>query len=90
MERRDWSLAGLSELTYLNSLDSDERAQGLIRWVEKYLTKHTIAEFDLEINDLKKLSELFYKNIIFLKDHKEHTRQEILKMRKMKSFMLNS
>ena len=90
MERRDWSLKGLSELNYLDSLDSNQRAQGLIRWVDKYLTKHTITEFDLELGDLKKLSELFYRNIVFLKDHKEHTRQELLRMRKLRSFVSNS
>lgn len=90
MERRNWSLKGLSELTYLNSLDSNERAQALIRWVEKYLTKHAISEFDLEITDLKKLSELFYKNIIFLKDHKENTRKELIRINKVKSFVSNS
>lgn len=90
MERRDWSLKGLSELRYLDSLDSTERAQGLIRWVEKYLTQHTISEFDLELTDLKKLSELFYKNITFLKDHQEHTRQELLRMKKLRSYISNS
>ena len=90
MERRNWSLKGLSELTYLNSLDSNERAQALILWVEKYLTKHAISEFDLEITDLKKLSELFYKNIIFLKDHKENTRKELIRINKVKSFVSNS
>lgn len=90
MERRDWSLKGLTELKYLNSLDASERAQGLIRWVDTYLTKHSISEFDLELKDLKKLSELFYNNLVFLKDHKENTRQELIRMKKMRSFMLNS
>lgn len=90
MERRDWSVKGLNELTYLDSLDTTQRAQGLIRWVDKYLTKHAISEFDLEIVDLKRLSELFYKNIIFLKDHKENTRQELIRMKKVRSFVSNS
>ena len=90
MERRDRSLKGLNELIHLDSLDSDERAQGLVRWVDKYLTKHTISEFDLELSDLKKLSELFYKNIMFLKDHKENTRQELIETKKLKSFASNS
>lgn len=90
MERRDWSLKGLKELSYLNSLDADQRAQGLVRWVDKYLTKNTITDFDLELKDLKKLSELFYNNLVFLKDHKENTRQELLRMKKMRSFVLNS
>ena len=90
MERRDRSVKALHELIYLNSLDDNERAQGLIRWVEKYLTEHTINEFDLELKDLKQLSELFYKNIIFLKEHKESTRQELIKMKKVKSYLSNT
>ena len=48
-----------------------------------------IFPFDLELNDLKRLEELFFKNINFLKNHKEDTRQELIKMQKMKRFLKN-
>jgi hypothetical protein len=90
MERRNWSIKGLTELIYVDSLDDSERAQGLTRWVKEYLTDHQITDFDLELDDLKRLSELFFKNIDFLKKYKEHTRKEMIKNRKMKNFLENS
>lgn len=89
MERRDWSLKALDELNYIDSLDSEERAQALVRWNNKYLTEAKITDFDLEQNDLLKLSELFYKNIDFLKKHKEDVRKSMVENRKMKRFLNN-
>ncbi len=89
MERRDWSLKALNELTYIDSLEPSEKADALIRWHKSYLTNDTIEDFDLELIDLKKLQELFFKNINFLKIHREDTRQELVKMQKMKRFLKN-
>lgn len=88
MERRNRSLKALEELTYVNSLDGQERADGLIRWANEYLT-HDISEFDLELEDLKKLSELFFANIMFLKEYKDETRGSILELQKLKKFLKN-
>lgn len=87
MERRDWSVGALKELTYIDSLDSSEKADSLVRWHKKYLEENSIQDFDLEIEDLKYLKELFFKNINFLKNHKEESRLELIKMRKMKRFL---
>lgn len=87
MERRDRSLKALSELIYIDSLDSFEKADALVKWYDTYLKVDTIENFDLELSDLKKLEELFFRNINFLKDHKEETRLELLKMQKMKRFL---
>ncbi|GGD38529.1 hypothetical protein GCM10012288_10700 [Malaciobacter pacificus] len=89
MERRDWSLKALSELNYIDSLESFEKADALVRWYNNYLTDNSINDFDLEIEDLKKLQELFFKNINFLKDHKEETRQELVNIKKMQQFLKN-
>ena len=89
MERRDWSLKALNELTYVDSLELSEKADALVRWHENYLTNNTIEDFDLELKDLKRLQELFFKNINFLKIHREETRQELVKMQKMKRFLKN-
>ncbi|MDD2888985.1 MAG: hypothetical protein PHY66_14405 [Aliarcobacter sp.] len=89
MERRDWSLKALNELTYVDSLELSEKADALVRWHENYLTNNTIEDFDLELKDLKRLQELFFKNINFLKTHREETRQELVKMQKMKRFLKN-
>lgn len=87
MERRDWSLKALSELVYIDSLDSFEKADALVRWYDNYLTNYSVENFDLELEDLKKLEELFFRNINFLKNHKEETRLELVKMQKMKRFL---
>ena len=89
MERRDWSLKALSELNYIDSLESFEKADALVRWYNNYLTDNSINDFDLEIEDLKKLQELFFKNINFLKDHKEETRHELVNIKKMQQFLKN-
>jgi hypothetical protein len=89
MERRDRSLKALKELTYIDSLDSFAKADALVKWFDTYLKDDSIENFDLELNDLKRLEELFFKNINFLKNHKEDTRQELIKMQKMKRFLKN-
>lgn len=87
MERRDWSLEALNELIYVDSLESYEKADALVRWHEKYLSENTIQDFDLEFSDLKKLEELFFKNLSFLKTHKETTQKELVKMQKLRKFL---
>mgnify|MGYP000916085250 CR=1 FL=1 len=89
MERRDRSLKALKELTYIDSLDSFEKADAIVRWFDTYLKDDSIEDFDLELTDLKRLEELFFKSINFLKNHREETRQEIIKMQKMKRFLNN-
>lgn len=86
MERRNWSLKALEQLIYIDSLDSYERADALVKWYEKYLTDGDITNFDLELEDLKKLQELFYKSVDFLKNHKEKTRKEMVENRKVRKF----
>ncbi|MAD42737.1 MAG: hypothetical protein CL623_10160 [Arcobacter sp.] len=87
MERRDWSVKALKELIYIDSLDSSLKADSLVRWHKKYLEENNIEDFDLELEDLKYLQELFFKNINFLKNHKEESRLELIKMKKMKRFL---
>lgn len=87
MERRDWSLKALSELKYIDSLDSELRAESLQKWVELYLTHNKIEEFDLNIQDLNSLSELFYKNISFLKNHRKDMKHQINNHKKIREFL---
>lgn len=87
MERRDRSLTALHELIYIDSLDSFTKADALVKWHEDYLTNNTIEDFDLELSALKQLEELFFKNINFLKNHKEEIRLELIKTQKMKRFL---
>uniref|UniRef100_UPI004048B7C7 hypothetical protein n=1 Tax=Aliarcobacter sp. TaxID=2321116 RepID=UPI004048B7C7 len=89
MERRDKSLKALSELIYIDSQDSFAKADALVRWYDDYLKDDSIENFDLELSDLKKLEELFFKNINFLIKHKEESRQELIRMQKVKRFLKN-
>lgn len=89
MERGNWSIEALEELIYIDSLDSYEKASGLVRWNEKYLTETKITDFELSNSDFRRLHELFYKNINFLKEHKERTRKEMVENRKLRKFLSN-
>lgn len=86
MERRDWSLEALNSLIFINSLSDEERASRLIVWSKTYLITD-ISNFNLEIKDLKKLSELFFSNILFLKNHKIKTKQTLDEMNKIKKYL---
>ena len=87
MERRNWSLEALSELRYIDSLDSEIRAESLQKWVEQNLANNTIEDFDLDIKDLNILSELFYKNISFLKNHRKEMKEQIDNHKKIREFL---
>ncbi len=87
MERRNWSLKALNELVYIDSLDSFAKADALVKWYNDYLINDSISDFDLELEDLKRLEELFFRNINFLKVQKEETRLELVKMQKVKRFL---
>ena len=84
MERRNRSLEALRELIYIDSLDAHQKAPALQRWSTKYLDKDIQQSFDLELSDLKRLSELFYKNINFLKNYKNELRIDMQSSQVMK------
>ena len=87
MERRDWSIKLLKELIYIDSLDSYEKANSLVSWYTEYFSKSSINDLDLELNDLKILEELFYRNINFLKEQQKEAAEELKNIKKMKSFL---
>jgi len=87
MERRNRSIIALSELQYLDSLESEQRAESLKKWVLKYLTESKIEEFDLSAKDLDVLAELFYRNISFLKQHRKNMKYEINNHKKIREFL---
>jgi hypothetical protein len=89
MERRNRSIKALNELIYIDSLDSFEKGDALVRWGTEYLQNDIKDSFDLDLDDLKKLEELFFKNINFLKRQKEIARREIIKVNKVKKFLNN-
>jgi hypothetical protein len=86
MERRNRSLKALEELYFIDSLDDDQRAPLLLRWSDKYLDVDISSSFDLELNDLKKLSELFYKNIEFLKKYRKDIKKQLDSGKDIKKF----
>jgi len=87
MERRDRSLKALSELQYLDSLESEQRAEALSKWVVKYLTEGKIEDFDLPLDQLNTLSELFYRNYTFLRQHRKDMKTEIDNHKKIREFL---
>ena len=89
MERRNWSIKALEELVRIDSLDSYEKADALVSWYEEYIGQNSIEDFDLELEQLKQLEELFFKSINFLKNQKIQARDDLNETRKMKKFLNN-
>jgi hypothetical protein len=87
MERRDRSLKALKELYYIDSQEPALRAKLLDSWVDENLVKSKIDDFDLELSDLKKLYELFFKNIAFMKQHRVDMKKEIDNYKKIREFL---
>ena len=87
MERRNRSLKALKELIYIDSLESFTKADALVVWYDDYLKDDTIENFQLELSELKEIEEIFFKNINFLKNQKEETKDELAKIQKMKRFL---
>ena len=88
MERRNRSIESLNRLVYIDSLDNDElKAKQLADWVEQNLVESSIEEFDLELDDLKKLSELIYKNLNFLKNFRQELKSQMKSSTKIKKFL---
>ena len=88
MERRNRSIESLNRLVYIDSLDNGEiKAEQLAKWVEQNLVESSIEEFDLELADLKKLSELIYKNLNFLKNYRQELKTQMDSNSKIKEFL---
>ena len=87
MERRNWSLEALRKLNYIDSLDDYDRGYSLQLWTEEYMTDDFLSKLDLKNNELKLFSELFYKNITFLKSHKQSISTELNQNKNIKKFL---
>ena len=87
MERRNRSLEALKELSFVDTQDDELRASLLDKWVNTNLVDFKIEDFDLELKDLEKLHELFYKNISFMKKHRNDMKLEIDNYKKIREFL---
>jgi len=86
MERRNRSLKALEELKYIDSLDDQQRAKQLLAWSNNYVTESIVESFDLSLENLKELAELFYRNIDFLKLYRDEIKIQLDNKDKIKSF----
>lgn len=87
MERRNWSLEVYNKLKYIDSLEQYDKAYALQVWASTYLEDDFLNKIDLEIKDLEFFSELFYKNINFLKKHKDEVFKELNKNKDIQKFL---
>jgi hypothetical protein len=87
MERRDRSLEALKSLVRIDSLDPEQRAKHLVFWCNEYIENTPIQNLDLQLPELKQLSELFYKNIEFLKQYKSDIKTQLDSHNKIKKFL---
>ena len=62
---------------------------GLAKSFIEALLKENVKKIYCTARDLKKLEELFFKNINFLKSHREYTNSEMQNLKKMKRFLKN-
>ena len=88
-EKRERSQKALKELRYIDSLDNKERADSLLIYMDEFHYDLSIHNLDLELDQLKQLSELFYKNIMFLKEYRSEMKEEIDSHNKIKNFLRN-
>lgn len=89
MERRDRSIKALKELIRIDSLDSYEKADALVSWYEEYIGQNSVEDFDLKLEELKQMEELFFKSINFLKNQKIQAKDDLNETRKMRKFLSN-
>jgi len=87
MERRNWSIEAFNRLKYIDSLEQYDRAYSLQLWVSTYLEDDFLDKLDLNHDDLKMFVELFYKNINFLKSHKDEVYKELNKNKNIQKFL---
>jgi len=77
MERRNRSLEALTRLQYIDSLDDDEKAKNLLSWADIYLKDDISKSLNLDITQLHIFSELFYKNINFIKIYRANLKKQM-------------
>jgi predicted DNA-binding protein len=87
MERRNRSIEALNRLQYLDSLESESRANGLLEWVNEYITDTQIEDFDLQHQELMRLEELFYRNISFMKKYRSELKVDLDSNHKIRAFL---
>lgn len=89
MERRDWSLELIKQLQYIDSLEDDLKGKSLVNWVEKYLVEEEfLNKLTLSHEELQNLSELFYKNITFLKNQSSILQSELKNNKNIQKFLV--
>ena len=86
MERRNKSIRALEELALVDSFDGELKISALARWIKEYLQEDIQKSFDLELDDLNKLLELFYRNINFLKVQHSELKNSLDTSRDIKKF----
>jgi hypothetical protein len=74
-----------TDLVYIDSLDDNEmKAEALLMWSEDYLSKD--ITFNLSLNTMKMLDELFYKNIRFLDTYLKSLNVSMSEINSLKKF----
>ena len=69
MERGNRAIKALQELQYLDSLEDERRALLLEKWVQRYVIDKEEPFYNSLAESQKiQLSELYFKNISFLKN----------------------
>jgi hypothetical protein len=74
-----------TDLVYVDSLEDNEaKAEALFKWTEMYLEDGQI--FDISLDTMESLDELFYKNIKFLNEYLENLQNSMGEIKSLKKF----
>jgi len=87
MERRNRSIEAFNKLLYIDSLDSEKKAVQLELWVADYLSSNLDFYKDLKEIELLQLSELYFKNISFLKSFRKQLKIDMEYISKQRKFL---
>jgi len=89
MERRNRAIKALKRLQYIDSLEDEQRASLLKEWVEEYIINQDskISFDDISYSQALVLSELYHKNIAFLKEHRVYIRETMNSLLKERKFL---
>ena len=86
MERRNRSIEALNRLQEIDSMELATRAESLLYWSNEYLKDQNIEDFTLNTHEMKRLSELFYKNINFIKQYRIEIKSQLDSQNKIIKF----
>ena len=87
MERRNRALESFKEFLYIDSLDGKDKADRLNNWISSYIIDNEPFYLYLTKEQQQLLSELYHKNILFLKNYNMQVKNDMDNIANMRKFI---